>query len=626
MALKSAGENRGELENVLNTYRKEKKDSLKLKSAIFLIENMPEHFTFENETLKKYYKEISRLNNSNLKLDEIKNEYQKLYEKFGDPQENLIVKQDICNIKGKYLTDNIERAVQQWQHGVWAKHLSFEEFCEYLLPYRVGYENIEDWRGRLENRYFNVIYWLLNADDTKKSAYWAALYMNEELKERKFIISPLFPESPVNHPPSVLESMRMGTCYDYAQSAVFIMRACGIPVTIDFTPQWPFRNAGHAWNVVLDNNGRDVPFLGGESNPGYPNKPGFKIAKVYRNTFAYQKQSLYDIKGKEIIPYLFDTPFIKDVSDQYFKGVDIEIQLSKSINKNIKFAYLSVFDNQQWIPIQWGVIDKNRKVCFKMMGKDIVYLPVLSQNSQDIVAVYAPILVNLNGEVTPLIANIFKRQQLVLKRKYPCFQHIQQYARSLVNGQFIASNNKDFKDSVIVGTITRNPLMKYDTVLCNTKEVYRYWGYKPPQDGCGNIAEIEFLTKKNKVPIQSVYCNSGYSEKNIPENAFDNDGLTYFETNRKKNVIIGVDLGRPVSIDTFRFLSRNDDNNINRGNNYELFYWDNNQWVTAGKQIATADSLTFNNVPSNALYLLKNYTKGNEERIFTYENGEQVWW
>lgn len=32
------------------------------------------------------------------------------------------------------------------------------------------------------------------------------------------------------------------------------------------------------------------------------------------------------------------------------------------------------------------------------------------------------------------------------------------------------------------------------------------------------------------------------------------------------------------------------------------------------------------NVPTNALLLLRNHTKGKEERIFTYENGEQVWW
>jgi hypothetical protein len=36
--------------------------------------------------------------------------------------------------------------------------------------------------------------------------------------------------------------------------------------------------------------------------------------------------------------------------------------------------------------------------------------------------------------------------------------------------------------------------------------------------------------------------------------------------------------------------------------------------------------LDYDNCPTNALFLLHDLTKGREERIFTYENGEQVWW
>lgn len=44
-ALRRAGDNRMELEKVLLHYSQEKKDSLKLKAACFLIENMPGHYT-----------------------------------------------------------------------------------------------------------------------------------------------------------------------------------------------------------------------------------------------------------------------------------------------------------------------------------------------------------------------------------------------------------------------------------------------------------------------------------------------------------------------------------------------------------------------------------------------------
>ena len=40
----------------------------------------------------------------------------------------------------------------------------------------------------------------------------------------------------------------------------------------------------------------------------------------------------------------------------------------------------------------------------------------------------------------------------------------------------------------------------------------------------------------------------------------------------------------------------------------------------------THDCLIFKNVPSGGLYVLRDKTKGHEQRIFTYEKEEQVWW
>lgn len=58
---------------------------------------------------------------------------------------------------------------------------------------------------------------------------------------------------------------------------------------------------------------------------------------------------------------------------------------------------------------------------------------------------------------------------------------------------------------------------------------------------------------------------------------------------------------------------------------YELFYW-NNSWVSLGKKIATDYSLNYDNVPFNALLLLKCTTEGKENRIFTWEDNGQRWW
>jgi hypothetical protein len=87
-----------------------------------------------------------------------------------------------------------------------------------------------------------------------------------------------------------------------------------------------------------------------------------------------------------------------------------------------------------------------------------------------------------------------------------------------------------------------------------------------------------------------------------------------------------LDFGKPVRIGKIDYLPRNDGNCIEPGDEYELFYWNNRQWQSLGRKQAERIRLDYDNCPSNALFLLHNHTKGKEERIFTYENGEQVWW
>ena len=69
-----------------------------------------------------------------------------------------------------------------------------------------------------------------------------------------------------------------------------------------------------------------------------------------------------------------------------------------------------------------------------------------------------------------------------------------------------------------------------------------------------------------------------------------------------------------------------DSNCVRKGDLYELRYWKEG-WQSLGLQTAESDnSLRYDSVPRNALLWLHNHSGGVEERIFTYENGKQVWW
>ena len=49
-------------------------------------------------------------------------------------------------------------------------------------------------------------------------------------------------------------------------------------------------------------------------------------------------------------------------------------------------------------------------------------------------------------------------------------------------------------------------------------------------------------------------------------------------------------------------------------------------WHSIQKQVADDFELTFHNVPQNALLLLKNRSRGKDERIFLYRDIKQVWY
>lgn len=119
-------------------------------------------------------------------------------------------------------------------------------------------------------------------------------------------------------------------------------------------------------------------------------------------------------------------------------------------------------------------------------------------------------------------------------------------------------------------------------------------------------------------------CTLWNSKTNTIDKVFDGDALTFYDSCLADSGWVGLDFGKPETISKVVYAPRNDNNYIDRGNLYELFYWDN-EWKSLGEKVATDQILVYDRVPANSLLFLKNHTKGIEERIFTYENGEQIW-
>jgi hypothetical protein len=618
-ALQISDDNRVELEKVLLYYRNE---PLKLKAAQFLIENMPGHISYRNQKyIEDYYDEIDSVNQySHLSNEELSERYKAIVAKYSEPYSFV---QDLQVISADYLIDNIDRAFDHWQNGNWATHLTFEDFCEYLLPYKATEgQTLDNWREYFSDTLYGDLQYLPYNAHSSHSAYWSCYTVQQKLMKldpKKYIDVQL--RYQIRRVNSLMHTLLKKDCDDSNIANVSVLRAKGIPVMTDFTPQWPNRGRGHAWCVLLENTGKNLHFNGLDNLKNtYIGEP---VAKVFRRCYAINSELLELNLSEKNVPGLFRSLHIHDVTGEYQRTDDVNVNLDL---QHGKYAYLSVFNNAHWTPVQFGKIS-GKKALFTKMGRDVVYLPLcISNESQNLVAVASPFILSLRGEVIPIIPDLTKRQTLKLTRKYPTFRFSSWAADRMLGAKIQAANRSDFSDAITLYTIwkygTEAGEIFFDTVT--TK--YRYWRYYSAPKAQGNIGELIFFRQGQNVTKQGKIIGSPNEEKNYEKyRAFDDDPLTFFSSPEPSDSWVGLDFGEPVNIDRILYLPRTDGNMVCPGDEYELKYW-NNGWFSLGRKIADNAYVTFENCPVGALFLLHDCTRGVEERIFTYENDKQVWW
>lgn len=633
-ALRLAGANRPELETVLDHYR-ESGDEEKYRAARFLIANMPGHYSYrDEETAGRDAKVDSLLAANPVKCiypdaKRIARQMDTLYSSF--PRTKIKAVADVSVISSDFLIKRIEEAFDLWREGTWASHLDFEEFCDYVLPYSPDdYYVLEDWRSRVAAQIDSTVFERLAdfrySSEMSHSAFWACKELNLSLMKRFDGDNATADDQKIYHIPTKTR-VPYGTCKHFCDINLMFMRSLGIPVAVDFTPQWPFRSMGHTWNVVLMNNGMTKSYGGCSDDLEQMHKPDQKMAKVYRRTYSINEEILKLKSVEGVVPSTFSSPFIKDVTCDYMKTSDVSVRVSKGRCRH-RYAYLAVFDNQNWVPICYGK-RKGHRFVFEDVGRDIVYLPVCCSDD-GIVPFSDPFVLNYDGSAHRLSAEPGRPQTIVVTRKFPVLQRIQMFAGRMIGGRIEAADRADFADASLVHEITGWSILT-DSVKVEDRSPHRYWRYLSPEGAYGNIAELEFYdTDGTKVTGSIIGTDGTYRQGDTATSkraVFDGKVLTYFNAPKDSaGVYVGMDFGKAISLGKIKYTPRNDDNNVCRGDVYELYYWSESGWKMLDRKTAAEGSLTFDNVPQNALLLLKDVTKGKEERIFTYRGGQQIWW
>lgn len=397
-ALEFAGENRGELEKVLEHY---KDSGLKQDAARFLIENMPRYFSYEGwqlDTLKAIHAATVHTDGW------VNKEARKKWEHFS--YRTLKRVYDAKVIRAEFLIHHIDQAFEVWEKRPWNKYLPFDDFCELILPYRVGDEPLEEWRSWYKERYESILDSLYQGTDVVEATDCLGTYLRQE-KDFRYSVELELPHLGAGF----LLANRVGSCEASCDFTVYVLRALGIPAATDIYHYGPGKGAGHVWNVLRDTTGGYVPFWFIQTKVERGGNDKREKGKVYRQCFGAQQEKISGIRRDQSVPFPLKDPYLKDVTDDYFPANQVEIEIDSQVNK--KYICLGVFTLEGCMPIDI-TLQKGNKATFTNVEPGILFQPLYFNGLKWVAAGY-PFLVDEKGEVKYHKPDFSKKESVELQ-------------------------------------------------------------------------------------------------------------------------------------------------------------------------------------------------------------------
>lgn len=612
-ALSNAGRNRSELEKVINYYA-DSNDTLKIQAAYFIIENMTEHGSLWSKSIEEFNKQISS-HAERVDMKYINN----LWDSLSVNNKTIYIK-DIENITSSYIINNIEHAFRAWRKSPWKEEIDFKLFLNYVLPYRFENELLVDGvRDSLYNRYFPLV----SKAKSMKEAYeilhdtiWK--FMPSSSSKFPYLLDPLS-----------MFNQQKSTCLQRCLLLGSIMRSVGLPAAIDDVGFWAnYSNSSHTWTSLVTNHGTYTIYRDDKESKinniidaslfevDYDIPKDYELAtyfkkrhsKIWRTTFKYNDSIIGNSSNKGLD---LNKRFKIDVSREYGLTNDINIKLSRHIDNLYLCTYVTA---QNWQPLCVSKVTSNQ-VQFNSLGDSIVYIPAIV-TGKNITAIGNPFIIS-KDKIKCLEPSKAEKQTIRITRKYPLTGKWMNEWIPMIGGKFEVSNDSNFIKYKELYNITKVPVFLNDIDI-NDTGTYRYLRYISDSSCDTPMAEIEVYNEHGIIKSSVSYSTVSNVYKCI-------DGDTFTRPDIANGYILGFDLGKKERITKLRFFPWNDGNFVIPNHKYELFYFDKT-WISLGSTTAIDYYLTYENVPKNALLLLRDLSDGYEERPFTYENEKQVWW
>lgn len=609
--------------NVLSHYSVHGVDSLKYKAAVFLIDNMDGHVSPEGTAIENYIYRVETMKKST-GIRQLQAEW---YDALKTGKVAYLP--DSAVVTSSYLIKNIDAAFYAWESSPWKSEVTFDAFCRYILPYRVNDEHIgKEWRDSLSAQYGPL---LEGITDMRR-----AFAIVKDSVFKTVVLSNKY--CPYTLDPMTCSKIGRAECSQRCILLVAVLRSLGIPAVIDGTPMWAdYSNKGHAWVAVVTGNGNTYTVYEQDG-----------MAKMFNPIDASQFLSRYKVRGEDKCPYEVKTektpvkvyricyercndvdasdpkvlasPFIKDVSQRYGLATDITFE----VNCDGPIYLCSFLSGADWMPVAKAK-PKDGKVKFLNVGKGAVCVPVVVADGHR-QYLSCPFLVGDNGVEKMFVPSGNEKRTITIDRKYPLCSYITDTWAFMRGGTFEGAMNEAFKNADTLATITTMPYGMTE-INVSSPQKYRFLRYHAPKANRSSMAELQFYTsdeEDNMQLLSGTRIAVGVDIANV-EKVFDGNPATSCK-GLQVGYTIGIDLGEDneCRLAKVRFAPSTDLNFVEKGHLYELYYFDTD-WHFVGRAYSKGSSLTFDGVPEGALLLLKDKTKGVEERIFEYRDGKQIW-
>lgn len=661
-SLDLAGENREELEKVLEYYSRDAADSLKFWAACFLIENMrwhisdvvvqhidPQFGVFCRQLDSLYYPLFNQKAGDSIaqSFQLFRNQYSWLADSIrcyefqpSETEEKAVC--DLTTLDRRFLIGHIDNAFWQWQTSPFAKNLNFKDFCECILPYRCMWGYPLDDSGEVLNRIYGK-YVNLNDNGPRVNHFGRYNFVVQNM--RKFL-----GESPQKDIGIYGLYFNSHECTDIANYGCNVLRACGIPVMIEFNDAYRDFAGRHFYCVTRNVAGEWQSFNPESSLPG-DGKPALSMQmNLYRQYYGVQKDSPFFLKALgEYLPPLFNNPCLREVTGERTEVFRVILPfVAKTSNR---LAYLAAFQaKREMAPVTWGQIDTvEGRTIFANVMPGRLYFPVYYEDT-DLKSFSHPFYIERDTmdpkgyDIHFFGSDSVGRCNVTLIRKFPRKPNMIDIAKKLVGATFIGANKGNFSDARTLFTITAPPVPYLQDFIIRDPVAYRYYRFTAPDKyPHANVAMLEFLTDRKygyknvmRPTPRAVLCPHDTVWKRwdvrwvklLDKPSWDEmkckaeyDGNMQTAPSAYKTV--NMRLKESQIVHRIRFAPKNADNGIRLGEEYELFCW-NDGWESCGRQVARYEYLEYKDIPAGKIFWLRNYSSGKEELPFVIKDGKQL--